>query len=328
MNKNMNKDILVSVVAPVYNEKDCIEKYIHDTIEVLKENYLNYELVLVDDGSVDKSASMIKDIQNNVENIRLLSLSRNYGREIAITAGLESSIGDYVILMDSDLQDSPSLIPTLVKKAMEGYDVVYAARTSREGEGFFKKISSRYFYRIASSMTGFNIPEDAGDFRVFSRKVVNSINQLKESNRYMKMLYAYVGFSVAKVPFTRQKRFAGETKYNYSQLINASLDAIISFSNKPLRIVSILSIALSLVLLIVSIGIIVYKLASPNSIVDGWASAVVIITFLFSVLFIFLSVISEYIGRTLSETKNRPLYYIKDESNSSVLQDKNIMDDL
>jgi polyisoprenyl-phosphate glycosyltransferase len=324
----MNKDTLISVVAPVYNEEECIEKYIKDTIKILKENYLNYELLLVDDGSTDGSVTIIKAIQDSIENIRLLSLSRNYGREIAITAGLEGSIGDYVILMDSDLQDSPSLIPMLVAKAMKGFDVVYAARTSRSGESFFKKISSKYFYRIASNMTGFSIPEDAGDFRVFSRSVVNSINQLKESNRYMKMLYAYVGFSVGSIPFERQKRFAGETKYNYLQLINASLDAIISFSNKPLRIVSIVSIFLSLILFTTSFGVLVYKLISSNSIVEGWASTIVLITFLFSILFIFLSVIAEYIGRTLSEAKNRPLYYIKEESSSSVFQDKNIIDDL
>lgn len=324
----MKKDIIVSIVAPVYNEEACIEAYINETIQVLQAHYLNYELVLVDDGSVDQSVELIKTIQQKTENIRLISLSRNYGREIAMTAGLEGSIGDYVVLMDSDLQDPPSLIPSLVDKAIQGYDVVYAARTSREGEGFIKKLSSKYFYKIASNMSGFDIPEDAGDYRVFNRKVVNSLNQLKEQNRYMKMLYAYVGFKVTKVPFDRNRRFAGETKYNYSKLINASLDAIISFSNKPLRIVSLFSIILSFVLFLTATGIFIYKIIDAENIVAGWASMMVLMSLMFSILFVFLAVISEYIGRVLVETKNRPLYYIKEESNSSVLQQENIIDDL
>ena len=324
----MNQDILISVVAPVYNEEECVEKYMQETLKVLSDNYLNYELILVDDGSTDNSKDLIKKMQGSIDNIRLLSLSRNYGREIAITAGLESSIGDYVILMDSDLQDPSSLIPDLVDKAISGFDVVYAARTHRIGETFLKKILSKYFYKIAAKLTGFDIPDNAGDYRVFSRKVVNSINQLKEQNRYMKMLYAYVGFSSIGIPFERQKRFAGKTKYNYLNLINASLDAVISFSSKPLRIVSIFSVSLSLLLLISSIGVFFYKLINSSSIIEGWASTVVLINFLFSILFIFLAVISEYIGRVLVEVKNRPLYYIKEESASLKLKDKNIVDDL
>jgi dolichol-phosphate mannosyltransferase len=324
----MNQDILISVVAPVYNEEECIEKYILDTLSVLKSNYLNYELILVDDGSTDNSERFIKDIQNKVENIRLLTLSRNYGREIAMSAGLDNSIGDYVVIMDSDLQDPPELIPKLVEKALSGFDVVYAARISRSGESALKIITSRYFYKITAKMTGLKIPDDAGDFRVFSRRVVNSINQLKEHNRYMKMLYAYVGFSSVGIPFKRKKRYAGKTKYNYASLINASLDAIISFSNKPLRIVSILSIVLSFILFFTSIGVVLYKLIYSNTIVEGWASTIVLVSFLFSILFIFLSIISEYIGRILLEAKNRPLYYIKEETSGLALRDKNLVDDL
>lgn len=324
----MNQDILVSVIAPVYNEEECIKKYISETLKVLTENYLNYELILVDDGSNDNSRQCIKEMQNNSENIRLLALSRNYGREIAISAGLENSIGDYVVIMDSDLQDPSSLIPKLVDKAISGFDVVYAARSKRDGESYLKKLSSKYFYRIAARMTGFNIQDDAGDFRVFSRKVVNSINQLKEQNRYMKMLYAYVGFSSIGIPFERKERYAGKTKYSYSKLINASLDAIISFSNKPLRIVSIFCISLSLILLISIIFVIFYKLDYSDNLVQGWASTIVLVNLLFSILFIFLAVISEYLARVLVESKNRPLYYIKEENSSLNLIDRNIVDDI
>jgi dolichol-phosphate mannosyltransferase len=324
----MINDILISVVAPVYNEEKCIREYINQTIGILQDNYLNYELVLVDDGSTDNSIVIIKEILGKVKNIRLISLSRNYGREVAISAGLDMSIGDYVILMDSDLQDSPDLIPKLVDRAVSGYDVVYAARISRAGESFFKKISSKYFYKIASSLTGFTIPDDAGDFRVFNRKVVNSISQLKESNRYMKMLYAYVGFKVSKIPFERSERYAGTTKYSYAKLFNASLDAIISFSNRPLRILSIFSMILSFLLFALILVIFIYKMMDTNAIVEGWSSTMVFISLMFSVLFMFLSIISEYISRILIETKNRPLYYIREEHNSSVMYDKNIVDDL
>ena len=324
----MINDILISVVAPVYNEEKCIREYINQTVDILQDNYLNYELVLVDDGSTDNSIVIIKEILGKVKNIRLISLSRNYGREVAISAGLDVSIGDYVVLMDSDLQDSPDLIPKLVDRAVSGYDGVYAARISRAGESFFKKISSKYFYKIASSLTGFSIPNDAGDFRVFNRKVVNSISQLKESNRYMKMLYAYVGFKVSKIPFERSERYAGTTKYSYAKLFNASLDAIISFSNRPLRILSIFSMILSFLLFVLILGIFIYKMMDTNAIVEGWSSTMVFISLMFSVLFMFLSIISEYISRILIETKNRPLYYIREEHNSSVVYGKNIVDDL
>ncbi len=324
----MINDILISVVAPVYNEEKCIREYINQTIGILQDNYLNYELVLVDDGSTDNSIDIIKEILGKVKNIRLISLSRNYGREVAISSGLDMSIGDYVVLMDSDLQDPPDLIPKLIDRAVSGYDVVYAARICRAGESFFKKISSKYFYKIASSFTGFTIPDDAGDFRVFNRKVVNSISELKESNRYMKMLYAYVGFKVSKIPFERSERYAGTSKYSYVKLFNASLDAIISFSNRPLRIVSIFSMILSFLLFSLIFLIFIYKMMDTNAVVEGWSSTMVFISLMFSVLFIFLSIISEYISRILIETKNRPLYYIREEYNSSAMYDKNIADDL
>lgn len=324
----MINDILISVVAPVYNEEQCIKDYVEQTIRVLDNNYLNYELILVDDGSQDNTIKIVEKMLREIRNIRLISLSRNYGREVAMSAGLDSSIGDYVVIMDSDLQDSPHVIPKLINKAIDGYDVVYASRTIRKGESFLKKMLSKQFYKIVSNMTGFKIPEDAGDFRVFNRKVVNSIGQLKESNRYMKMLYAYVGFKVSSIPFEREIRYAGKTKYKYSHLFNASLDAIISFSNKPLRLLSIFSITLSFLLFFFVIGITIYKFNYSESIVEGWSSTIVFISLMFSILFIFLSIISEYISRILVESKNRPLYYIREEINSSHILNKNITDDL
>ena len=324
----MINDILVSVVAPIYNEEECIKEYIEQTTFILKKNYLNYELILVDDGSYDNTTKIIQQILKEIKNIRLILLSRNYGREIAITAGLDSAIGDYVVVMDSDLQDSPSFIPKLIGKAVKGFDVVYAARTNRKGESFLKKTFSKIFYKIASNMSGFTIPENAGDFRVFNRKVVNSIGQLKETNRYMKMLYAYVGFKVSYIKFERDSRHAGKTKYNYSQLFDASLDAIVNFSNKPLRLLSLFSVSISFILFVFGIFITVNKLIYANNIAEGWTSTMVFISLMFSILFTFLAIISEYISRILVESKNRPLYYIREEINSSNILNKNIADDL
>ncbi len=324
----MINDILISVVAPVYNEEECIKEYIDQTVNILKKNYLNYELILVDDGSNDNTTKIIEQILKEKGNIRLILLSRNYGREIAMSAGLDTAIGDYVVIMDSDLQDNPHIIPKLIDKAVEGFDVVYAARSNRKGESFLKITFSKIFYKIASNMTGFEIPENAGDFRVFNRKVVNSIGQLKESNRYMKMLYAYVGFKVSFISFERNSRHAGKTKYKYSQLFNASLDAIISFSNKPLRFLSLFSVSISLMLLIFSLFITINKLLYSNTIAEGWSSTMIFISLMFSILFVFLAIISEYISRILVESKNRPLYYIRDELNSSNMLNKNIADDL
>ncbi len=324
----MKKDILVSVVAPMYNEELVIEKYINEAINILKNNYLHYELIIVDDGSGDHSSKIVKNLQKSIKNIRLISLSRNYGREIAITAGLDVSIGDYVVVMDTDLQDPPSLIPALINKALLGNDIVYASRQARDGESFVKKLTSKYFYKITSYMTGLKIPEDAGDFRVFNRKVINSILQLKEQKRYMKMLYAYVGFKVDSIPFKRDKRFAGTTKYNYVKLINASLDAIVGFSTTPLRIVSIFSFLISFFLFIISSYVLLSKLFLNSNAIEGWSSTIVLMSLMFCILFIFLAVISEYLGRVLIETKNRPLYYITEETSSCVLKTENVFDDL
>lgn len=324
----MNDDLLISIVAPVFNEEEGIKEYIDRTLATIKPCFTNYELVLVDDGSKDRTVSVIQAIQQQEKNIRVIRLSRNYGREIAMTAGLESAIGDIVVLMDADLQDPPELIPQLVKKMQEGYDIVYAARTNRIDESWFKKISSKLFYRLSSELTGFSIPEDAGDFRAMNRKVINSLVKMKEKVRYMKMLYAYVGFKIASVPFERQGRFKGTTKYNYFKLIDAALDAIVSFSDKPLRLVAVFSLIISFLMFVLSFKGLIDKFVVKN-IESGWASLFFVMTMMFSILFIFLAIFAEYISRILIETKDRPLYYIAEELNSSVIKNNlNIVEDL
>jgi dolichol-phosphate mannosyltransferase len=309
----LSKDIVLSVVAPVYNEEAGIDAFVKATHRTLKGMGVNYELVLVNDGSRDDSLAVMNKLAEKNRNIRVLDLSRNYGREIAMTAGLEHAVGDYVVLMDSDMQDPPELIPDLMEKLIDGqYDVVYAARTSRAGETFMKRFTSRLFYRTARRMTGLDIPDDAGDFRVFSRRVVNAVTAIKEHNRYLKMLYAYVGFRVGSVPFDRQERLTGQTSYNWIKLVDAALDAVFAFSNKPLRAISLLSVGLSFLLFLYALFIFLQKVMGAN-VVEGWTSLMLLVSFMFSILFIFLAILSEYIGRILTESKNRPLYYIREE---------------
>jgi dolichol-phosphate mannosyltransferase len=308
-----SRDLVISIVAPVYNEEKGIHTFIAECLSVVIKMKVNYELVLVNDGSRDKSLGVMAAEARKNKNIRVVDLSRNYGREIAMTAGLDQSIGDYVVLMDSDMQDPPALIPELLAKCLaDDLDVVYAARTSRHGESFLKKLTSRLFYRLARNMTGLQIPENAGDFRIFSRRVVNAVTSMKEHNRYLKMLYGYVGYRVGSIPFERQARLTGTSSYNWVKLINAALDAIIAFSNKPLRIVSISSMGLSFLLLAYSLYVLIEKLLGGKA-VEGWTSLMIMISLMFSMLFIFLAVIGEYVGRIMVESKNRPLYYIRDE---------------
>ncbi len=304
--------MLISVVAPMHNEAGSIREYILQTMTVLQKNYDVFELIIIDDGSTDDSVIIVKELMSKYLHIRLIILSRNFGHENALSAGLAIAKGDYVVLMDSDLQNPPQLIPKLLHKLNEGFDVVYAARKERHGESWLKKISSSFFYWLAKKMTGFELSADAADFRILRRKVVNALNQLKENNRKLIMLYAFVGFSTASVPYEVPPRFAGKSKYNYFKLIKTALDAILSFSTRPLWMMSILSIILS-VLSAGYAGFIFLQHLIVNNLIDGVASILCFTAAMFSILFLFLALLSEYIGRIMTETKERPLYYIRQE---------------
>lgn len=310
----INKDSLLSVVSPCYNEEEVIGEFITRTTAVLEEHFRNYELLLVDDGSKDKTVEKIAQHQRNNPNIRLIRLSRNFGKEAAVTAGLEHSTGEVVVMLDSDLQDPPSLIPQLIEKLDTGYDIVSAEHTIRKKETWIKKSTSKLFYRLASHMTGLHIPNTVGDYRVMRRKVVNAVISVKDNVRYMKMIYAYVGFRNASVLYEREPRFAGETKYNYPRLIAAAFDAIISFSDRPLRYISLMCFGISAFALLLTIYVILYKILAGNTaaIANGWTSLVVLINMMFCLLFAFLAIISEYISRILRESKNRPLYFAEE----------------
>jgi polyisoprenyl-phosphate glycosyltransferase len=310
----INKDALLSVVSPCYNEEGVIGEFITRTVAVLEQHFKNYELLLVDDGSKDATVEKIAQHQRQNSNIRLIRLSRNFGKEAAVTAGLEHSTGEIIVMLDSDLQDPPSLIPQLIEKLDSGYDIVSAQHTIRKKETWIKKSTSKLFYRVASHMTGFDIPNTVGDYRVMRRKVVDAVTSVKDNVRYMKMIYAYVGFRNATVLYEREPRFAGETKYNYPRLIEAALDAIISFSDKPLRYISLMCFGISTFAFLLTIYVILYKIIAGNTaaIANGWTSLVVLINTMFCLLFAFLAIISEYISRILRESKHRPLYFAEE----------------
>ena len=306
----MNSALKLSIVAPMFNEEDVIAQFLQETLEVLGRYFSSYELILVDDGSTDQTVARCLSFIKENPAIQLLAFSRNFGHEIASTAGLDHATGDFVVLMDSDLQHPPALIPDMVSKAAEGYDVVCASRTNRNRESWLKKMTAQGFYRLSRKMTGFDLNSDTGNFRLLNRKVVDSVNKMKESNRHLIMMFAYVGFKTATISFHCPPRFAGKSKYNMRKLISLSLDSIIGFSSRPLRLMSVLSVFVSLLMMLYAGFILVQKLFSHQQLADGLASVIFLIAGLFSLLFLFLAVISEYISRILVETKNRPLYTI------------------
>ena len=309
----MENQPLISIVAPMFNEEDVIAAFIDRTVAILEKHFPNYELVLVDDGSSDQTYSVAQRFADKNSRIRIIAFTRNYGHEIALSAGIDHAKGDYVIQMDSDLQHPPELIPVLFAKIQEGFDIVYAARNNRDNESFIKRMTSRWFYKVARKMTNLDLPNDACNFRIINRNVVDSIKQLKESNRHLLMLYAYVGFKTASVPFEVETRFAGTSKYNYMKLINLALDSIISFSQRPLRMMSLISVLIAVLMMSYASFVLLQHLIYHTELAEGLVSLILIMSGLFAILFIFLAIISEYIGRILTESKNRPLYYIREE---------------
>lgn len=304
----------LSVIAPMYNEEAVISAFLHDILAVLQAHFVDYELLLIDDGSTDRTIEQCLPFIKANPSVRLIAFSRNYGHEIASTAGFDYASGDYVVLMDSDLQHPPSLIPEMAKAALEkGADVVCASRTNRDRESWFKKTTAACFYKFSKKLTGFDLQSDMGNFRLLSRKVVNSLRQMKESNRHLVMLFAYIGYRTTTVSYECPPRLAGKSKYTLRKLISLSLDSIVSFSARPLHTMAFLSILISLVMMGYAGFILIQKLFTHQQLADGLASIIFLVSGLFSVLFLFLAIISEYISRILVETKNRPLYYVKHE---------------
>lgn len=312
----------ISIIAPVYNESAVIIDYLNETIDVLKEHHYDYEIIIIDDGSTDNTLSLCRAFSKKNTNIKILVFSRNYGHEFALTAGIDFCKGDYAVLMDTDLQHPPSLIPKLYEEIHKGYDIVNAKRTDRAYEkSWLKRKMATLFYKFSYKMTGFELDSDVGNYKMISRKVIDSLRQMKENSRHLLMLFAYIGFKTSDIPFECAQRAAGESKYNYRKLANLAIDSIISFSHRPLRYMSVLAIIISFILTGYAGFIVLQKLFLEQQLADGVASVIFITSGLFAVLFLFLAILSEYISKIMIETKARPLYYLREVIDNSNAND-------
>ncbi|MCI8621204.1 MAG: glycosyltransferase family 2 protein [Clostridia bacterium] len=306
----LDRKKLVTILIPAYNEHEVIPLLYERLLKLMNEQkQYDFELLFVNDGSKDNTLELIKTLRNNDKRINYLNLSRNYGKEIAMVAGFDYLKGDCLVIIDADLQDPPELIPEMLKYWEEGYDDVYARRKTRKGESFLKKFTSWGFYRTLQSMTNIEIQKDTGDFRLLDRRCVEAIKKLRESQRYTKGLYSWIGYKKKEILYDRDARAAGKTKWNYRNLVNLSIDGITSFTTSPLRWAAIMGIFTSLAGFIYML-VIIFKTIIWGADVSGYASMMVVILFLGGIQLIFLGLIGEYLGRAFYEVKGRPLYFI------------------
>lgn len=310
----MNEDFLVSVVIPVYYEEAVVEVCYKELKRVMYKNKWGYEFIFVNDGSQDKTLSILKDLAQADHQVKIIDFSRNFGHQIAVTAGVFHSLGDVTVIIDADLQDPPRVIEEMVAKWQSGYDVVYAKRKKRKGETYFKLLTAKWFYRFLHYMAEIEIPMDTGDFRLMDRKVVEAFKQMPEKNRFVRGMVSWVGFDQTFIEYERDERLAGTTKYPLKKMIHFAADGIISFSTKPLKMVRTLG---SLTIL-VAIALLIYSLISKfitHDVVTGWTSLMVAITFFSGVQLFSIGLLGEYIARIYDESKRRPLYLIKEKIN-------------
>jgi glycosyltransferase involved in cell wall biosynthesis len=299
----------LSVVVPAYNEQEVLPEFHRRLGAVLDSISLSAEIVYVNDGSRDDTHGVMQTLQQNDPRVAVVDLSRNFGKEIALTAGLDHTHGDAIVVIDADLQDPPELIPELIKQWQSGYDNVYAKRMEREGETFLKKATAHAFYRTIQKMSRVKIPEDTGDFRLLSRRAIDSLLQLREQHRFMKGLFTWIGYPSISVPYKRDPRFAGETKWNYWKLWNFALEGITSFSIGPLKMATYMGFMVASAAFLYAIFIITKTILYGES-VRGYPSLMVVVLFLGGVQMIGLGIIGEYLGRMFNETKGRPLYFV------------------
>jgi glycosyltransferase involved in cell wall biosynthesis len=304
-------DVIYSVIVPMFNEEEVIEHTYDRLKQVMDMTDEPYELVFVNDGSKDRTVELISMIADFDPNVRLINFSRNFGHQIAITAGMDYAKGDAVVVIDADLQDPPEVILKMIDKWKEGYEVVYGKRLKRKGETMFKKVTAKLFYRTLRSLTNVEIPVDTGDFRLIDRKVCDVLRGLKEKNRFVRGLVSWIGFRQTMVEYEREERYAGVTKYPLKKMIAFAVDGITSFSYKPLKIATYVGFTLSLTSFVYLLVVLFQKLAMGGT-VAGWASIVAVNLLFNGIILMLLGLIGEYIGRIYEESKNRPLYIIRE----------------
>jgi len=302
----------ISIVAPVWNEADSLPEFFSRVSEVMGKSMLSWELIIVDDGSSDETSDLIEQRAKKDKHIRPVLFARNFGHQIAVTAGLDYSRGDAVVIIDADLQDPPEIIPELIAKWKEGFEVVYAVRKERKGESFFKRSTAKFFYRLINRITAIDIPLDTGDFRLMDRRVVDVLNQMREHHRFLRGMSAWVGFKQIGVPYDRAARFAGQTHYTLGKMLRLASTAITGFSFFPLQVATYLGFASALVSVIAIPVVIALRLAGSQAFF-GQASTLIAVLFFGGVQLISLGILGEYIGRLYDEARGRPLYIVRKE---------------
>lgn len=307
----MNKSPVFTIIAPIYNELENLPILYDRITEVMEKSGQSWELILVDDGSTDGSTNMIREIANNDARIRPVIFARNFGHQIAVTAGLDYSRGQAVVIIDADLQDPPEVILQLIEKWQEGYEVVYAVRSDREGETFFKKITASVFYRLIFRITDVKIPLDTGDFRLMDRKVVSVMNSMREHHRFLRGMSAWVGFKQVGVPYKRAARLSGETKYPFKKMMKLALTAITGFSYVPLQIATYMGF-ISAGISLIAIPVVILMRIFGSQQFTGQATTLIAVLFLGGVQLVSLGILGEYIGRIYDEVKGRPLYIVSE----------------
>jgi len=301
----------LSVIIPVYNEYANIQLLFERLDKVISQLSSDIEYIFVNDGSSDQSIALIKELSLKNNSIRYIDFARNFGHQVAVTAGLERCTGKAAIIIDADLQDPPELITDLYKKWNEGYEVVYAKRRAREGEGFMKKVTAKLFYRILKKITSINIPVDTGDFRLIDRKIIDVLKSMPEQQKFLRGQISWIGFRQTYVEYDRDPRYAGKTGYTYKKMIRFALDGITSFSNLPLKFATITGFLVSGLTFLMILYALYSRFISKNY-VPGWTSLMLAVLFIGGVQLISIGIIGEYISRLSANIRNRPLYIVKD----------------
>ncbi len=312
----------ITIIIPAYNEEESLP-YLIKRLGKLAEDVKNYEFefLFVNDGSKDKTIELIKKYRKEDSRVCYVDFSRNFGKETAMIAGLDYATGDCVIFMDADLQDPPELIPEMIKYWEDGYDDVYAQRKSRKGETWFKKFTSKMYYRVLQSLTNVEIQKDTGDFRLLDRRCVNALIKLRESQRCSKSMFSWIGYKKKAIFYDRDSRVAGKTKWNYKKLTNLAIDGITSFTTSPLRISTYIAIPTFCALLVYFIYVIV-KACVVHDAIQAYQAIILLVLFFSGIQILLFGIVGEYLGRIFNETKERPLYLVNEYNGKREMNDK------
>jgi polyisoprenyl-phosphate glycosyltransferase len=303
---------LLSLIVPVFNEENSLDVFMDEITKVLDKIDLDREIIFINDGSRDNTYPILLEMQKQNSSIKVINLSRNFGKDIALTAGLDASTGDAVVPMDVDLQDPPELILEFVKEWRNGFDVVYGTRRFRSTDSAFKRFSSTYFYRLFNLLSNYPIPFNTGDYRLIDKKVVDVIREMPERDRFMKGIFAWVGFSTKKVEYDRPQRAKGTTKWNYWKLFRFAIDGILSFSSWPLRVWTIVGLSVASLSFLYGLWLVIRTIFFGAD-VPGYSSLIVSVLFMGSLNLSGIGMLGEYLARVYNETKRRPLYIVKDK---------------